>query len=136
MLLFFWDLCILFSLGLMACSFLKLNFNLDLCPQLFQFQSLRPTLLVILMSSQSQNARAEYRVFLLKITKSAPQKTSLTGQTPANPNFRLVKSNLDPSQYGEYYPLAKDESIQYIQTWICPGRTDYKNYCDPPSKGL
>lgn len=57
-------------------------------------------------------AKAEYRAFLLKIS------------SPGSPDFRLVKSSLDPSQYPGYYPLRQGEQIQYIDTWMCRGRTN------------
>lgn len=58
------------------------------------------------------SAKAEYRAFLLKITTADPS------------DFRLVKSQLDPNQYPTYYPLRQGEKIQYIDTWMCRGRTN------------
>ena len=70
-------------------------------------------------------SQAEYRVFLLKISKtSAPAES---------PDFRLVESTLDPQQYREYYPIALDEQVTYTQTWRCYGRTDwFKPHCPNP----
>ena len=58
----------------------------------------------------SISTKAEYRAFLLQI--KSPQEEA-----------RLVKSSLDPFQYIGYYPVRADESITYIDTWRCPGRT-------------
>lgn len=68
---------------------------------------------------------AEYRVFLLKISK--------TTQADPTQDFRLVESTLDPEQYRAYYPVAADESITYIDTWRCYGRTgDFQPHCPNP----
>jgi hypothetical protein len=75
-------------------------------------------LLLVLISFSAQ---AEYRAFLLKIS-------SQDGQ-----DFRLVKSNLDPEQYGTYYPLRAGERVQYTETWMCRGRTNLETeVCDNP----
>ena len=71
-------------------------------------------------------AQAEYRVFLLKITKK-----------PADPNTppdsRLVESTLDHVQYRYFYPVATDETVTYIATWRCYGRTgEFKEFCPNP----
>jgi|GEM_PF-920504 hypothetical protein len=72
-------------------------------------------------------AHAEYRVFTLKISKK-----SADPKTPSQ-DFRLVESNLDPEQYRGYYPVAPDEEITYIDTWMCYGRTDgFKEFCPNP----
>lgn len=71
-----------------------------------------------------QFPKAEYRAFLLKITQ--PPDPNAANQPPAEnvqPPFRLVKSNLDHLQYPMYYPLQPGETIEYIDTWMCPGRT-------------
>ncbi len=66
-------------------------------------------------------AQAEYRVFTLLIEN---QKT-LTN--------RQVESTLDPEQYIYLYPLAQDEKISYVDTWMCKGRTDFlKPHCEKP----
>ncbi|ASD65512.1 hypothetical protein [Bdellovibrio bacteriovorus] len=75
-------------------------------------------------------AQAEYRVFLLKITKktAAPQ-----AQQPETQDFRLVESTLDHVQYRYYYPVAADEEVTYIDTWRCYGRTsDFQPHCPNP----
>lgn len=98
---------------------------------------------------------AEYRVFQLKIYKEIPLKDSRSpqsttafeetdvvtvdsaeeGETSKALNEELVKlvlSNLDPEQYVGYYPLQKDEKIKYIDTWMCKGRTNGKEFCENP----
>lgn len=94
-------------------------------------------------------ARAEYRVFVLKISKkpttTANANTQEPDRSPANaggptenatedlPAFRLVTSTLDPEQYRYYYPVAPDEQITYIDTWRCYGRTDnFQPFCPNP----
>lgn len=72
------------------------------------------------------SALAEYRVFLLKISK----KSSTPG---APPDSRLVESTLDHVQYRYFYPVALDEDVTYIATWRCRGRTDnFKPLCPNP----
>lgn len=56
-------------------------------------------------------AHAEYRVFTLKITNTQTK------------DYRLVDSTLDPIQYPYYYPVKKDEIVQYTDTWRCYGDT-------------
>lgn len=69
---------------------------------------------------------AEYRVFLLRISKK-----STDPQAPQD--FRLVESTLDPEQYRYYYPVAPDEVVTYTDTWRCYGRTDgFKPHCPNP----
>lgn len=70
---------------------------------------------------------AEYRVFVLKISKRAADP-----KVPSQ-DFRLVESTLDPEQYRYFYPVAQDEDITYIDTWRCYGRTDgFKPHCPNP----
>lgn len=73
-------------------------------------------------------SHAEYRVFLLKISKR-----SADSQQQASQDFRLVESTLDHIQYRYYYPLAPDEEVTYIDTWRCYGRTgDFQPLCPNP----
>ncbi|UOF02631.1 hypothetical protein [Bdellovibrio reynosensis] len=77
---------------------------------------------------------AEYRVFVLKITKKAATAPT-EGRAPASaaPDFRLVESTLDPTQYRFYHQLAPDEDVTYIDTWRCYGRTgDFQALCPNP----
>ncbi len=70
----------------------------------------------------------EYRVFVLEISKPNPDKS----QPPIK---RTVQSNLDPVQYRDYYPLTPDEQIDYVDTWMCTGRTsEFLDYCPAPSQ--
>lgn len=79
---------------------------------------------------------AEYRVFVLKISKkAAPAKESAPAPapTPTSLDFRLVESTLDPEQYRYYHTVAADEEITYIDTWRCYGRTDnFRSLCPNP----
>lgn len=75
-------------------------------------------------------AFAEYRVFLLKISK---RSTDASAPQTAPQDFRLVESTLDHIQYRYYYPVAADEDVTYIATWRCRGRTsDFKPHCPNP----
>lgn len=77
-------------------------------------------------------SQAEYRVFLLKITKKAAEQQA--GREPASaPDFRLVESTLDHVQYKYYHQVAPDEEVTYIDTWRCQGRTgDFAPFCPNP----
>ena len=76
----------------------------------------------------TSTAQAEYRVFVLKISKRATDP-----KAPPSQDFRLVTSTLDPDQYRGYYPVALDEVVTYTDTWICEGRTDgFKDFCPNP----
>lgn len=78
----------------------------------------------VLLPSLSQ---AEYRVFLLKISKKSADPQV------ASQDFRLVESTLDHVQYRYYYTVASDEEVTYIDTWRCYGRTsDFKPHCPNP----
>lgn len=66
-------------------------------------------------------ARAEYRVFTLKITNTKTQVS------------HTIKSTLDPEQYKSYFPLQYDEQISYVKTWRCQGSTrDFTALCEAP----
>jgi len=78
-------------------------------------------------------AQAEYRVFILKISKKPPAANAGVEANADLPAFRLVTSTLDPEQYRYYYPVAPDEEITYIDTWRCYGRTDnFQPFCPNP----
>ncbi|MGZ3747865.1 MAG: hypothetical protein ACXWRE_10865 [Pseudobdellovibrionaceae bacterium] len=66
---------------------------------------------ILIIGGLSVIAHAEYRMFTLKITNKNTQA------------YRLVDSTLDPVQYPYYYPVQKDEIVQYTDTWRCFGRT-------------
>jgi hypothetical protein len=66
---------------------------------------------ILMICGLSVVAHAEYRMFTLKITNKQTQ------------DYRLVDSTLDPIQYPYYYPVQKDEIVQYTKTWRCYGRT-------------
>ncbi|WP_413293239.1 hypothetical protein ACLSU7_17795 [Bdellovibrio sp. HCB185ZH] len=70
-------------------------------------------------------SHAEYRVFVLKISKRAAATAGASVDTSAEgePSFRLVESTLDHVQYRYFYPVAADEDVTYIDTWRCYGRT-------------
>lgn len=95
------------------------------------------------------SANAEYRVFLLRISKipaTPPPTTAPLGTPPENTttstnrdpasatlDYRLVESTLDPVQYRGYYLVGADEKVEYIDTWMCKGRTDqFASLCPNP----
>lgn len=102
--------------------------------------------LILLFLIYAGSASAEYRVFLLKIykvenpsrnpaeTEDEPEaQESANTDSASNSDFRLVESTLDPLQYRQYYPLASNEAVVYIDTWRCYGRTDqFKKFCPNP----
>ncbi|MFN7455101.1 MAG: hypothetical protein ACK5RO_10645 [Pseudobdellovibrionaceae bacterium] len=64
---------------------------------------------------------AEYRVFQLEI--SHPERPE---------EKKVILSNLDPEQYVGYYNLLPGETIVYIDTWMCRGRTNGQDFCANP----
>lgn len=72
------------------------------------------------------NARADYRVFTLKI------EDSTTGQS------RTVNTTLDHLQYASYYPVRTNETVSIADTWMCRNyRSDVsqdinQRYCPNP----
>jgi hypothetical protein len=78
-------------------------------------------------------ARAEYRVFLLKISKTSTEPNTNSTAAPNAPAESIsFESTLDPEQYRGYYPLAANETITYTDTWRCRGRTDNRPHCPNP----
>jgi hypothetical protein len=76
--------------------------------------------LVILFTSIAQ---AEYRVFILLLSNKK------------NASTRQIQTTLDPEQYKTLYPLNEGETLTYVDTWMCRGRTDNFNpHCDKPVK--
>ncbi|MFK8137164.1 MAG: hypothetical protein AB8E15_02280 [Bdellovibrionales bacterium] len=77
---------------------------------------------LILFLVLSLNSKAEYRVFELSLTKP-------------NGNQKTIISTLDAYQYSTYNPLDPDQSIEYVDSWICGGNTSgFKNYCEKPER--
>lgn len=70
-----------------------------------------------------QSLHAEYRAFVIDIANT---KSKI---------HRQILTTLDPDQYRTVYPLAQDESISYVKTWRCPGRTDFFHpICEAPDR--
>ena len=79
--------------------------------------------LVLFTLLASITAQAEYRVFMLLLsnTKAASAKQ--------------IQTTLDPDQYRTLFPLNEGESLTYVDTWMCTGRTDFfKTHCEKPEK--
>lgn len=102
---------------------------------------MRPYVLPLILLF-SVSAFAEYRAYLLKISKKPPAVETPAGALgeTAPPAVdvgasREVISNLDPDQYRGYYPIKDDEVVTYTETWMCPGRTShFKETCPPPQR--
>ncbi|WP_413584768.1 hypothetical protein [Bdellovibrio sp. HCB274] len=101
-----------------------------------KYRRLLSAFFIFLLPALSQ---AEYRVFVLKISKSPSASAEATaGQAAAaeeEQGFRLVESTLDPEQYRAFYPVAADETVTYIDTWRCYGRTGGMQPHCPNPKG-
>jgi hypothetical protein len=65
-------------------------------------------------------SHAEYRTFELKITNI---ETGIS---------RTVTTSLDHYQYPQYYPLNKNESIEYETSWMCWENTSHRQACPKP----
>lgn len=99
-------------------------------------------ILLLLLHGFNYLANAEYRVFQLHIYKESPPTGNPTTTSPSpaenqqpnsnTNNSKIIISNLDPEQFVGYYPLLPGEKIKYTDTWLCPGRTSYKDYCKNP----
>ncbi len=104
---------------------------------------------LLIIFTLCSSAKAEYRVFLLRISKApantqtAPSQGASSSELPSAPNsrdpasapldYRLVESTLDPIQYRGYYLVGADEKVEYIDTWMCKGRTDqFASLCPNP----
>lgn len=75
---------------------------------------------------------AEYRVYELEIESPAPQ-TQPANQIANQIKVRRIFSSLDDRQYPGYYPLAKGESIRYLDSWMCyQSGAGFKPYCPKP----
>lgn len=78
-----------------------------------------------LILSFTLSAHAEYRAFMLEVKDSAGLVV------------RTFKSSLDPDQYRGFYPLKDGESITYIDTWMCQGRTEnFQPICASPRESM
>ncbi len=74
-----------------------------------------------ILSFLAISAQAEYRMFLLQVTN------------PDGTAGRQIPSNLDPDQYLGYYHLQAGETLTYIDTWMCKGRTNEMPPCPNPT---
>ncbi len=81
----------------------------------------------LLLFSSPFSAQAEYRVFLLKISKK--------NSDPKNPGTdKFLESTLDPEQYRGYFNVPEDEYVTYTDTWRCYGRTSNQPLCPNPKR--
>ena len=89
------------------------------------FSTCRPILLATAILALPPTAKAEYRVFNLRISSVDGTQT------------REVTSTLDPDQYRGYHTVRPDENIVYTNTWRCKGRTsDHKEFCPDPKRTI
>jgi len=79
--------------------------------------------LVGLVFTSQQNARAEYRAFELRIDN--------TEKGTSRPAF----STFDQIQYPRFYPLAKNEVIHYVDSWMCfENMSNFRKMCAKPDR--
>lgn len=84
---------------------------------------MKPLSLFLFVNIFTLTTLAEYRVFVLHLENKKINTT------------RQIQSTLDPEQYVTLYPLNPNEVVTYVQTWRCPGRTDFfKPHCAQPIK--
>ena len=77
--------------------------------------------LLFYLTLTSLCAQADYRVFKLQFTNKSTKA------------IRTMESTLDPVQYKSVFGDSKDETLTYVQTWRCWGRTDgFKPHCQSP----
>ncbi|MGE0633766.1 MAG: hypothetical protein AB7O96_15235 [Pseudobdellovibrionaceae bacterium] len=79
--------------------------------------------LLVFVSLGFSWAKAEYRVFELRIGP------------PDSQDFRIKLSQLDALQYRGYHHVPKGYVVEYIDTWMCKGRTSGKPFCPRPDRG-
>lgn len=95
-------------------------------------------LLGVFFFSTPTLVQADYRVFLLRITKikkpASPKDSNAVddANTKEEATFREELSTLDPQQYRGYFPVAADEVVTYTATWRCHGRTNGQDLCPNP----
>jgi hypothetical protein len=76
---------------------------------------------VFILLTTLQLAHAEYRTYRLQVTKD-------------DKPVREVVATLDHVQYPEYYPLNANEKIEYVESWMCWGRTEaFEPPCTNPN---
>jgi hypothetical protein len=67
------------------------------------------------------SSQAEYRAFELKVENAQGNSS------------RTVLTILDHLQYPRYYPLAKDEIISIVDSWMCyENSSDFTPICKKP----
>ena len=75
----------------------------------------------LLLFTLLQPGRAEYRAYRLQVNLD-------------DKPVREVISTLDHVQYPEYYPLGAGETVHYIESWMCWGRTEaFEPACENPA---
>ncbi len=80
---------------------------------------------MLFLALASPKASAEYRAFELKITDTEKNKD------------RAIISTLDNLQYPRYYPLNKNESIAYVDSWMCyENMSDFTKTCAKPDRDM
>ena len=70
------------------------------------------------ISCVAVSARSEYRAFQLAIVDA---------ETGAE---RMVVSTLDDLQYRQYNFVKPTETVYYVTSWMCRGRTDHRPVCE------
>ncbi|MBF0315059.1 MAG: hypothetical protein HQK52_16670 [Oligoflexia bacterium] len=95
-------------------------------------------LILLWLFFMSFTACAEYRVYQYYVTpvdysnvSNLPQKPSITTTVPT-----IVTTSLDPVSYLAYHGGNSSINIQLLRSWMCPGFTSEKRYCDSPYKQI
>ena len=80
-------------------------------------------LILLFLFIPIQPISAEYRTYELKIKDHSNQKE------------RLIITTFDHIQYTDYYALNPNESIEYVDSWMCWGNTaNFKSPCPKPKR--
>lgn len=85
-----------------------------------KFNMLKRVVFLMIISSI---VKAEYRAYVLQI------------KDRSNNRVTLIEHSLDPNQYKTVYGISSTQEITYIDTWLCPGRTNLNTQiCNKPDR--
>ncbi|MEX0798933.1 MAG: hypothetical protein WD025_05795, partial [Bacteriovoracaceae bacterium] len=86
--------------------------------------TLLPLLVTVTATVTVTGARAEYRVYQYIVVNKVPIQDQ--------PKTSLVVSSLDPVSYISYHGGNSLINVDLLRTWICPGHTGKKRFCQSP----
>ncbi|MBF0298839.1 MAG: hypothetical protein HQK51_08970 [Oligoflexia bacterium] len=77
---------------------------------------------------------AEYRLYQYVVSQNVVSPINSPQETKSNQllNSYIILSTLDPVSYYSYHGGYSAIKIDLLRTWICPGYTGDKAYCDSP----